>query len=71
VPFKDVVAEIPKNVDNSQMGVILKRIVLRAASEVAAQLEVPALVTGEATAQVSSQTRQNLSVIDQVSDTLC
>jgi thiamine biosynthesis protein ThiI len=53
------------------MGVILKRIMLRAASEVAAQLEVPALVTGEATAQVSSQTRQNLSVIDQVSDTLC
>jgi thiamine biosynthesis protein ThiI len=71
VPFEDVVAEILKNVDNSQMGVILKRIVLRAASEVAAQLEVPALVTGEATAQVSSQTRQNLSVIDQVSDTLC
>jgi thiamine biosynthesis protein ThiI len=71
VPFEDVVAEILKNVDNSQMGVILKRIMLRAASEVAAQLEVPALVTGEATAQVSSQTRQNLSVIDQVSDTLC
>jgi thiamine biosynthesis protein ThiI len=71
VPFEDVVAEILKNVDKSQMGVILKRIMLRAASEVAAQLEVPALVTGEATAQVSSQTRQNLSVIDQVSDTLC
>jgi thiamine biosynthesis protein ThiI len=70
VPFEDVVAEILKNVDNSQMGVILKRMMLRAASEVAAQLEVPALVTGEAIAQVSSQTLQNLSVIDQVTDTL-
>jgi thiamine biosynthesis protein ThiI len=70
VPFEDVVAEILKNVENSQMGVILKRMMLRAASEVAAQLEVPALVTGEAIAQVSSQTLQNLSVIDQVTDTL-
>lgn len=70
VPFEDVVAEILKNVENSQMGVILKRMMLRAASEVAAQLEVPALVTGEAIAQVSSQTLQNLAVIDQVTDTL-
>ncbi|CAA0078688.1 tRNA sulfurtransferase [Zhongshania aliphaticivorans] len=70
VPFEDVVAEILKNVENSQMGVILKRMMLRAASQVAAQLEVPALVTGEAVAQVSSQTLQNLSVIDQATDTL-
>ena len=70
VPFEEVVGEILKNVENSQMGVILKRMMLRAASDVAAQLEVPALVTGEAVAQVSSQTLQNLSVIDQVTDTL-
>lgn len=70
VPFEDVVAEILKNVENSQMGVILKRMMLRAASELAAQLEVPALVTGESVAQVSSQTLTNLSVIDSVTDTL-
>ena len=70
VPFEEVVGEILKNVENSQMGVILKRMMLRAASNVAAQLEVPALVTGEAVSQVSSQTLQNLSVIDQVTDTL-
>ncbi|WP_373096373.1 tRNA uracil 4-sulfurtransferase ThiI [Zhongshania sp.] len=70
VPFEDVVGEILKNVENSQMGVVLKRMMLRAASEVAAQLEVTALVTGEAVAQVSSQTLQNLAVIDQVTDTL-
>jgi tRNA uracil 4-sulfurtransferase len=70
VPFEDVVAEILKNVENSQMGVILKRMMLRAASQVAAQLEAPALVTGESVAQVSSQTLQNLSVIDSVTDTL-
>ncbi|MEE2652362.1 MAG: tRNA uracil 4-sulfurtransferase ThiI, partial [Pseudomonadota bacterium] len=70
VPFEDVVAEILKNVENSQMGVILKRMMLRAAEQVAAELEAPALVTGEAVSQVSSQTLTNLSVIDQVTDTL-
>lgn len=70
VPFEGVVADILKNVDNSQMGVILKRMMLRAASRVAAALEAPALVTGESVAQVSSQTLANLSVIDSVTDTL-
>ncbi len=70
VPFEPVVAEILKNVENSQMGVILKRMMLRAASQVAAELGVEALVTGEAVAQVSSQTLANLSMIDRVTDTL-
>lgn len=70
VPFEPVVAEILKNVDNAQMGVVLKRMMLRAASRLAAQLEVSALVTGESVAQVSSQTLANLSVIDTVTDTL-
>lgn len=70
VPFEPVVAEILEKVDNSQMGVILKRMMLRVASRLAMQLEVNALVTGEAIAQVSSQTLTNLSVIDKVTDTL-
>lgn len=70
VPFEEVVAEILEKVDNSQMGVILKRMMLRAASQVAETLNVDALVTGEAVAQVSSQTLTNLSVIDKVTDTL-
>lgn len=70
VPFEDVVAEILKNVDNSQMGVVLKRMMLRAAEKVAEELNVQALVTGEAIAQVSSQTLTNLSVIDAVTDKL-
>ncbi|WP_308368627.1 MULTISPECIES: tRNA uracil 4-sulfurtransferase ThiI [unclassified Microbulbifer] len=70
VPFDEVVAEILERVDDSYMGVILKRMMLRAASTVAEELEVDALVTGEAIAQVSSQTLRNLSVIDSVTDTL-
>jgi thiamine biosynthesis protein ThiI len=70
VPFEEVVGEILTRVENSQMGVILKRMMLRAASKVAEELEVQALVTGECVAQVSSQTLTNLTVIDRVTDTL-
>ena len=70
VPFDEVVAEILEQVDDSYMGVTLKRMMLRAASAVAKELEVDAVVTGEAIAQVSSQTLKNLAVIDSVTDTL-
>lgn len=70
VPFEDVVAEILAKVDNSHMGVVLKRMMLRAATEVAGAWSVDALVTGEAVAQVSSQTLANLAVIDSVTDML-
>ena len=70
VPFEEVVGEILGKVDNSYMGVTLKRMMLRAASRVAERLEIDALVTGEAISQVSSQTLPNLSVIDRVTDTL-
>lgn len=70
VPFEEVVGEILSKVDNSQMGVVLKRMMLRAASRLAEELHIDALVTGEAISQVSSQTLPNLSVIDSVTDTL-
>jgi len=70
VPFEGVVEELLTKVDNSQMGVILKRQMMRAAAAVAAELEVQALVTGEAVAQVSSQTVPNLDVIDKATDAL-
>ncbi len=70
VNFEEVVAEILRKVENSQMGVILKRMMLRAASQIAEEMNVDALVTGESVAQVSSQTLRNLSVIDEVINSL-
>ncbi|MPW29106.1 tRNA 4-thiouridine(8) synthase ThiI [Agarivorans sp. B2Z047] len=70
VDFDPVVNEILEKVDNGQMGVVLKRMMVRAASKVAQHLDIPALVTGEAVGQVSSQTLVNLSMIDRVSETL-
>ena len=70
VPFEEVVAELLTNIRDPQMGVILKRMMLRVADRLAADLEIDALVTGECVAQVSSQTLRNLSVIDRVTSRL-
>jgi len=70
VPFQGVVEELLTQVHHSMRGVILKRMMLRAAEQLAKDSQIPALVTGEAIAQVSSQTMTNLSVIDQVSGML-
>ncbi len=70
VDFAPIVAEILEKVENSQMGVVLKRMMMRAASQVADSLAIEALVTGESLGQVSSQTLRNLTVIDQVTDKL-
>ena len=70
VPFEAVVAEILKSVHHSHMGVVLKRLMLRAATQVANDMGIQALVTGESVAQVSSQTLTNLSVIDDVTNIL-
>ncbi|MBD1388810.1 tRNA 4-thiouridine(8) synthase ThiI [Neiella sp. HB171785] len=68
VPFDEVVGDILENVDNGHMGVILKRMMMRAAAQVADKVGIKALVTGEAVGQVSSQTITNLSVIDEVTE---
>ncbi|MGJ8682254.1 tRNA uracil 4-sulfurtransferase ThiI [Paraglaciecola sp.] len=68
VDFAPVVNDILENVENSLMGVVLKRMMMRAASKVADKLQITALVTGESLGQVSSQTLTNLSVIDKATD---
>ncbi|TLU61642.1 tRNA 4-thiouridine(8) synthase ThiI [Thalassotalea litorea] len=70
VDFEPVVAEILEKVDNGQMGVVLKRMMMRAASMIAEKRGIQSLVTGEALGQVSSQTLTNLNVIDRVTETL-
>ncbi|OAT25728.1 tRNA uracil 4-sulfurtransferase ThiI [Proteus myxofaciens] len=70
VDFEPVVAEILEKVEDGQMGVVLKRMMVRAASKVAERYGVQAIVTGEALGQVSSQTLTNLRLIDNATDTL-
>ena len=70
VNFEPVVAEILTKIDNGLMGVVLKRMMMRAAAQVAEKLNIKALVTGESLGQVSSQTLTNLNVIDRVTEML-
>lgn len=70
VDFEAIVADILQNVDSGYMGVILKRMMFRAAEKVADSLRINGLVTGDCLGQVSSQTLTNLHVIDQVTQKL-
>ncbi|WP_409522552.1 tRNA uracil 4-sulfurtransferase ThiI [Nitrincola sp. MINF-07-Sa-05] len=70
VPFEGVVENILTQVHNSQMGVVLKRQMMKCADKIADHLKATALVTGEAISQVSSQTLTNLQVIDRSIDRL-
>lgn len=70
VPFEPVVEEVLTQVEDRYMGVVLKRMMMRVANRIAEERNLPALVTGEAIAQVSSQTLPNLGLIDAVSDRL-
>ncbi len=70
VDFAPVVDEILSRIPSGLMGVVLKRMMMRAAATVAESLNVKAVVTGESIGQVASQTIVNLNVIDRVTDTL-
>lgn len=70
VPFMGVVAQMLEQVPAAYRGVVLKRMMMRAASTVAEKLNIHALVTGEAIGQVASQTIQNLALIDAVAETV-
>ncbi len=63
IPFEEVVGEILENINPHLMGVVLKRMMMRAASVIADLADAKALVTGESVGQVSSQTLTNLGVI--------
>lgn len=68
IDLRPVVLEIQSKVTARYWQVVLKRLMLRAAEELAHELRHTALVTGEAIGQVSSQTPQNLASISRPID---
>jgi len=68
VPFEGIVKEILDKITSSYVGVVLKRMMLRAATIIAQEMKLPALITGDSVAQVSSQTLTNLTVVSDVTD---
>ena len=70
IDFVPIVTEILEKIDDGHMGVVLKRMMVRAAAKIAERYGIQALITGEALGQVSSQTLTNLRLIDNATDTL-
>ncbi len=70
VDFAPVVDEILSKIPAGLMGVVLKRMMMRAATTVADNLGIKAIVTGESIGQVASQTIANLNAIDRVTEML-
>lgn len=65
IDFDLVSREIQKQVTTRYWQIVLKRMMLRAAADVAPRVHALAIVTGDAIGQVSSQTLQNLAVVSQ------
>lgn len=63
VDFGPIVRELNEKVTARYRQILLKRMMIRAAVDLARYLKAPGVVTGEAVGQVSSQTLQNLAVI--------
>ncbi len=68
VPFVGVMNAIQRTVPAGLAGVVLKRMMIRVANRIARHRRLPALITGDALAQVSSQSLTNLSLIDAASE---
>lgn len=68
IDFSGVVKEIISKIQSNYAGLVLKRMMVRAASAIASYYKINALLTGEVLGQVSSQTLDNLALIDCISD---
>ena len=68
IDFEPVAAALRARTERRYWQLLLKRIMLRAAERVGRRRRSPAIVTGDAVGQVSSQTLQNLTVVSQATD---
>lgn len=64
INFADIVEALRQHVPGSYANILLKRLMFKTASRVAQRMKLPALVTGDSVAQVSSQTLTNLAVTE-------
>jgi thiamine biosynthesis protein ThiI len=70
IDFEPLAAEIRERTGTRYWQILLKRLMLRAAESVARRRHAIAIVTGDAMGQVSSQTLQNLAVVDRATQRL-
>lgn len=66
IDFQPLLKELQVKAQTRYWQILLKRLMYRAAEEIAKEVHALGIVTGESIGQVSSQTLQNLRVISQV-----
>ncbi len=65
VPFTDIQLEINEKCPQSEMTIIMRRVMMKIAERVARKENAKALITGESIGQVASQTMDGLYVTDE------
>ena len=68
IDFEPVAAALQARTSRRYWQLLLKRMMLRAAANVGRKRRAPAIVTGDAVGQVSSQTLQNLTVVSRATE---
>lgn len=68
VDFAEPMRELKAKSREAYWQLVLKRLMYRAASQIGAQMDADAIITGEAVGQVSSQTLPNLRAIEPAAD---
>jgi tRNA uracil 4-sulfurtransferase len=68
VDFDEPLRELKAKTRENHWQIVLKRLMYRAASRIGIDLDVDAIITGEAVGQVSSQTLPNLRAIEPASE---
>jgi thiamine biosynthesis protein ThiI len=68
IDFEPVVVALQAHTTRRYWQLLLKRMMLRAAASVGRRRRAPAIVTGDAVGQVSSQTLQNLTVVSRATE---
>lgn len=71
VNFLEIVEEISSKIKSDYIGIVLKRIMIRVAIVIAKNWKIKALITGESLGQVSSQTLDNLVLINDIIPSGC
>lgn len=66
INFTPAQTQIRQNVPEAMVITIMRRMMLRIATQLAQRLEIPALITGESVGQVASQTLESLAAINEV-----
>lgn len=68
IDFEPITGALRANTERRYWQILLKRMMLRAASALSRERRTAAIITGEAVGQVSSQTLQNLAVISRATE---